>query len=85
MRGVISHDNQHCVVGGGDFETVQHLFRSCPFYVALWGQIRSWLGIATAEPFFMSDHFYQFVYSAGASRTICSFMQLILLCSVWVL
>ncbi|RHN70051.1 putative reverse transcriptase zinc-binding domain-containing protein [Medicago truncatula] len=85
VRGVLSHDNQLCVVGCGDFETAQHLFRSCPFYAALWGQIRSWLGIATAEPLCVSDHFYQFVYSAGASSTICSFLQLIWLCSVGVM
>jgi hypothetical protein len=85
VRGVIPHDNQHCVFGCGDVETAQHLFRSCPFYVALWGQIRSWLGIATAEPLCLSDHFYQFVYSAGASRNIRNFMQLIWLCSMWVM
>jgi len=86
-RGVITHDNQHCVVGCGDIETAQHLFCSCPFFFSsdLWGQIRSWIGIATTEPLFLSDHFYQFVYFAGASRTIRSFMQLIWLCCVWVL
>ena len=85
MRGVIPHDNQHCVVGCGDIETAHHIFRSFPFYAALWGHIRTWLGIATAEPLCLSDHFYQFVYSAGGSRTIRSFMQLIWLCCVWIL
>jgi len=83
--GVITHDNQHCVVGCGDIEIAQHLFRSCPFFADLWGKIWSWIGIATTEPLSLSDHFYQFVYSAGASRTIRSFMQLIWLCCVWVL
>lgn len=81
-RGVIPHVNHHCVAGCGDIETVQHLFISYPFFEALWGHIRSWLGIASAEPFRVSEHFYQFVYSAGGSRTRRSFMQLIWLCHV---
>jgi len=85
VHGAIPHDNQHCVIGRGDFETTHHLFRSCSFYVALWGQIRSWLGIATIEPLCLSNHFYQFVYFGGASRTIRTFMQLIRLCFMWVL
>ena len=88
MRGVLPHDNQHCVVGCGGIggiETAQHLFCSCSLYAALWGQIWSWLGIAIAEPLRVSDHFYQFAYSVGGSRTIHSFMQLIWLCCVWVL
>jgi len=38
-RGVLSHINHHCVaVGCSDFETVQHLFISCPF-LQLFGAI----------------------------------------------
>ena len=85
VRGVLPLANQHCVVGCGDIDTTQHLFLSCPFYATLWGEIRSWLGVPAAEPLCVSDHFYQFVYSAGGSRTIRSFMQLIWLCCVWVL
>lgn len=47
VHGVLPHDNQHCVVGCGGIETAQHILCSCLFYAALWGQIRSWLGIAS--------------------------------------
>jgi len=73
------------VAGCGDIETVQHLFISCLYFVALWGNIWSWLGISSVEPFRVSEHFYQFVYSVGGTRTCRSFMQLIWLCCVWVI
>jgi len=57
----------------------------CLFYATLWGKIRSWVGIASAEPLCLLEHFYQFVYSVGGSSIIRSFMQLIWLCCVWVL
>lgn len=67
------------MAGCADNETAQHLFLSCLFFAALWGKIRSWLGVATAESFGVSAHFYQFVYSSGGLGLCasCYFMQLI--------
>jgi hypothetical protein len=84
VRGVITHGNNNCVTGCGDIETVQHMFLSCPYFAALWGNIRSWLGISSVDPLRVSEHFYPFVYSASGSRTCRSLMQLIWLCCVWV-
>jgi len=53
------------------------------FFTVVWGHIRSWLGISSVEPFRVTKHFYQFVYSVGGLRTHRAFLQLIWLCCVW--
>ena len=73
------------MAGCADNETAQHLFLSFPFFAALWGNIRSWLGVATTEPFGVSAHFYQFVYLTCGLRVCCSFMHLIWMCCVCVI
>jgi len=85
LRSILPHASQHCVVGCADNESAQHRLLSCPFFAGLWGKIRYWLGVSTAEPFGVSAHFYQFVYSAGGLRASRSFMQLIWMCCVWVI
>jgi len=70
------------VAGCGEVETIQHLFISCPIFAAVWGHIRSWLGIASVEPFRVIEHFYKFVYPAGGLRTRRACLQLIWLCCV---
>jgi len=50
MHDILPHANQHCVAGCADNETAQHLLLSCPFFAALWGKIRYWLGVSTTEP-----------------------------------
>ncbi|KAK2432043.1 hypothetical protein QL285_030192 [Trifolium repens] len=47
--------------------TAQHVFLSCPNFPLLWGLIRSWVGISSADPLSIQDHFMQFSYSAGGS------------------
>ena len=84
-RGVIPHGNNTCVAGCGDIKAIQHLFIYGLYSAALWGSIRSWLRISSVEPYRVSEHFYQIVYSAGGSRTCRSIMQLIWLCCVWVM
>ncbi|RHN57985.1 hypothetical protein MtrunA17_Chr5g0446281 [Medicago truncatula] len=81
-RGVIPLGNNTCVAGCGDIETIQHLFVSCPYSAAVWGNIRSSLGISSVEPYRVSEHFYQFVHSIDGSSTCRSFMQLIWLCGM---
>jgi hypothetical protein len=50
----------------------------------LWGLVRYWVGISSADPLQFQDHFVQFVHSAGVSRARRSFMQLFWLCCIWV-
>jgi hypothetical protein len=46
----------------------------------LWCLVRDWVGIVSADPFHIQDHFVQFVHSTGGSRARRSFMQLLWLC-----
>jgi hypothetical protein len=72
------------VTGCGGVETMQHVFLSCPCFAPLWGLIRSWVDISTADPLSIQEHFVQFTDSAGGYRARRSFLQLLWLCSIWV-
>jgi hypothetical protein len=58
---------------------------SCPVFAPLWSLVRSWVGISSADPLVLQDHFVQFTYSAGGSRARRSFMQSLWLCCIWVI
>ncbi|MCH93793.1 70 kDa peptidyl-prolyl isomerase, partial [Trifolium medium] len=62
----------------------QHLFLSCPVFAPLCYLVRSWIGIFSADPILLQDHFVQFIHSAGGLRARRSFLQLIWLCCIWV-
>jgi hypothetical protein len=84
-RHIILPDATLCVTGCGGVETAHHLFLSCPVFAPLWSLVRSWVGISSADPLVLQDHFVQFTYSAGGSRARRSFMQLLWLCCIWVI
>jgi hypothetical protein len=67
-RHIIASNAHFCVTGCGGVETAHHLFLSCPVFAQLWSLIRSWVGISSADPWLIHDHFIQFTYSAGGSR-----------------
>jgi hypothetical protein len=66
-------------------ETAHHLFLSCPVFAPLWNFVWSWVGISSADPLVLHDHFFQFTYLAGGSRARRSFMQMLWLCCIWVI
>jgi hypothetical protein len=61
-RHIIPHDAQLCVTGCGGVETAHHMFLSCPVLASLWCLVRNWVGISSADPFQIQDHFVQFVH-----------------------
>jgi hypothetical protein len=83
-RNIINPDAGLCVTGCGGEETAHHLFLSCPVFSPLWSLLRFWVGISSADPLSLDDHFLQFVHSAGGSRARRFFMQLLWLCCIWV-
>jgi hypothetical protein len=85
QRNIISHDSQLCVTGCEGLETAQHLFLSCPVFVPLWGLVRSWIGVSSADTVLLQDHFLQIIHSIGGLRARRSFMQLVWLCCISVM
>ncbi|GAU44687.1 hypothetical protein TSUD_183450 [Trifolium subterraneum] len=83
-RHVITPDAHFCVTGCGEVETAQHLFLSCSVFAPLWSSLRAWIGIYSADPLLLRDHCVQFSHSSGDLRARRSFLQLLWLCSVWV-
>jgi hypothetical protein len=55
-------------------ETTHHLFLSFPVFASLWHLVRGWVGTSTTDPYWLQDHFVQFVYSAEGTRARRSFM-----------
>jgi hypothetical protein len=84
-RNIIAHGSVFCVTGCGGVETTQHLFLSCPVLAPLWNLIQTWISIFSADPFLLRDHFVQFTHSAGGPRSRRSFLQMLWLCSIWVI
>jgi hypothetical protein len=85
-RKIIFHDARLCVVFGcGGLETAHHVFLSCPAFAPLWGLVKSWIGISSADLNSLRDHFIQFIHSSGGTRVRRSFLQLIWLCCTWVM
>jgi hypothetical protein len=85
QRNIISHDSQLCVTECGGLETAQHLFLSCHVVAHIWGLVRSWIGVSSADPVSLQDHFLQFIHFAGGFRARRSFVQLVWLCCISVM
>jgi len=58
-------DNQLCVSGCGQIETIDHLIIHCPVFGNLWQLVKSLIGVYSVDPYQVTDHFYQFVHSSG--------------------
>ncbi|GAU50935.1 hypothetical protein TSUD_411320 [Trifolium subterraneum] len=84
-RHIIPQGAHLCVAECGVSETAQHLFLSCPAFAPLWDLVRSWVGISAVDPSQLHDHFVQFTHSTGSLLTRRSFLQLLWLCTIWVL
>jgi hypothetical protein len=63
-------------------ESARHLFLSCPVIAPLGTSIRSWIGISSADPNLLQNHFVQFINSSEGFRARRSFLQLVLLCCI---
>jgi hypothetical protein len=61
-RHIIAPTAHFCATGCGGVETTQHMFLYYPVLAPLWGLIRSWVGIFSADPLSIKDHFVQFSY-----------------------
>ena len=84
-RGTILVDAQMCVSGCGNNETTDHLLIHYPIFSVLWQHVKAWIGFHSVEPQHILDHFTQFTYSTGSFKPRWSFLQLVWLCSVYVL
>jgi hypothetical protein len=83
-RGILAPDLHDCVAGYSGIETARHLFLSCSTFGSLWALVRSWIGFSAVDAYSLTDHFIQFIYSAGGLRARRSFLQLFWLACVWV-
>lgn len=82
-RRVINHENQLCVSGCGQQETIDHLIIHCNIFGDLWKHIKSWIGVYLVDPQQVTDHFYQFVHSSGAYALRRSILNLVWLCCIF--
>jgi hypothetical protein len=84
-RGIINNDNQLCVSGCGQHESIDHLIIHFTIFGDIWQHIKSWIGVYSVDPQQVTNHFYQFVHSSGAYTPRWSFLHLVWLCCIWVL
>jgi len=84
-RGIISSDNQLCVSGCGQQETIDHLIIHCNIFGELWKFIKNLIGVYSVDPFQVTDHFNQFVHSSGGYAPRRLFLRLTWLCCTWVI
>jgi len=84
-RGIVQHDDQMCVGGCRVQETIVHLFLNCGIFGQIWKTVRNWLGVYTALPANIMDHFLQFSSTSGYAKGRKSFMSLIWFATSWVL
>ena len=75
---------QLCVSGCGDNESADHLLIQCPTFGSLWQHAKAWIGVYFVDPQHILDHFTQFAYFSCGFKPRRSFLQLIWLCTVWV-
>jgi len=60
-------------------------FLLCNQFGKVWYLVHQWLGVYTADPLTLVDHFIQFGTSAGFPKSQCSFMHLIWFATSWVI
>jgi len=48
------------VVGCDVVELADHLFLECPLFSSVWHLIRNWIGICSADPHRLPNHFIPF-------------------------
>ena len=72
-----------CVCGNN--ETTYQLLIHCPTFGELWHRVKTWIGVVSVDPQHIMDHFHRFAYSSGGYKPRQTFLQLIWLCTVYVL
>jgi hypothetical protein len=82
-RGVIDFDSRLCASGCGSLENSSHLFLHCSSFGSVWNYIYRWIGIYTATPCFVADHFNQFSFAGGGTRSRRSIIQVIWFATAW--
>lgn len=66
-----------CMVRCGATESSTHLFFYCNIFRSVWHLIYRWVGISAAVPYLVPDHFNQFSFSGGFTKTHRSIIQVI--------
>jgi len=84
-RRIIQEDAQLCVSGCGMVESTDHLFLHCQVFGQVWQLVRYWLGVCSANPLTIFEHYLQFGITSCVSKSWCSFMHLIWFASAWVI
>ena len=64
-RSVLNTDSCLCATGCGSTETVNHLILHCSYFDTVWNCILRWIGLSTAAPLYVSDHFTQLCFGGG--------------------
>ncbi|AES98423.1 transmembrane protein, putative [Medicago truncatula] len=77
-----------CATGCGEIETDTHLFLSCSIFGKVWQLVRRWLGVHSADPLTIIDHYIQFGTSSGLAKSVFfyvfHFVRQCLTCFVYV-
>jgi len=82
-RGVIPFDSRLCIVGCNTVETSYHLFLHCPPFGSVWQFLLRWLGLSTALPLGVVDHFNQFSLAGGSVKAHGAILQIIWFATTW--
>ena len=81
-RGVIPVDSQLYVSRCAQNETAEYLIIHCSTFGSLWQLMKTWIGVYSADPQHVLEHFNQFKYSSGGYTPRRSFLHMIWLCCI---
>lgn len=84
-RNILQFNNHFCVVGCDSTETAGHLFLSCGKSNILWSLVLAWLGLSLVCHNDLRQHYTQFCFLPGLSRSTHPFFTGIWYACVWVL
>jgi len=76
-RRIIHADADVCAYGCGQPKSPIHLFLECASSNSVWLHVRQWIGISTASPRQLREHFSQFSVMAGMPRSTYSVFKVI--------
>ena len=83
FHGVIPFDSRLCIAGCNTVETSTHLFLHCPMFGAVWYLLFRWLGVSTAIPLGVVDHFNQFFLDGGNVKARGAILHAIWFATTW--
>ena len=82
-RGVLHTGSCQCVSSCDSMETVNHLCLHCSLFGTVRNCILYWIGLSTAVPLNVSDHFTQFCFDGGKSQVQHTILIVIWFANVW--